>query len=413
MDGMTVASLEVAEQFVLGALLNEPGAVGMTRLSLTVDAFSDSRHRTIFTAIMDLADRDDQITPQSVAAHLRWEHAPYVLSLWQDSYLAVGALPTLIGHVREASRGRQAIASNQRLSQTLQKRPDDDELRDVLASEAVKMGALADEHDVAPVPGLNQWQEFLDSHLDDDAGWLFPGFLRRQDVMFVLSPPGSGKSTLSRQVVLALATGRHPFRADVRDKPVRTLLIDLENSPSQVAEESRGPHLAIGPDYGNRAWIWMHQEGLNIREPADAHLLERVIAQCEPDLVAFGSLYNAYRRGSDGWDTAAEEVQAVLRRIRKRYDVTFWAEHHMTRDAQGGHSGAPFGGTSWEKWPTHGRVLSQIGKSSFYDFTASAKFRADRGQRDIPPGLMRGGRWPWMPVWDAEELELIRQGATS
>jgi hypothetical protein len=60
----------------------------------------------------------------------------------------------------------------------------------------------------------------------------------------------------------------------------------------------------------------------------------------------------------------------------------------------------------WERWPSYGRVISRIG-GEFYDF---AVFRGDReAGREFPAGLQRGGKLPWSPIWDREELELIRE----
>ena len=230
----------------------------------------------------------------------------------------------------------------------------------------------------------------------------------------VLGAAGSGKSVLSRQVAMCLAAGVHPFTMrPVR--PVRTLLVDLENSPDQTAEESAPVLTAIRGmrDTEGRGMIWPHPEGMDLRKRADAMLLERVIAQAEPDVVCMGSLYNAYRRGRDDWDTAAEDVQAVLKRLRSRYGLGLWLEHHMPRAQGSGHTGTPYGGTAWEKWPTHGRWLRRHPEVKMPLFLLEETFRGDRGKRDLPLALTRGGKLPWTSVWDEAELELIIEGGKS
>jgi hypothetical protein len=186
---------------------------------------------------------------------------------------------------------------------------------------------------------------------------------------------------------------------------VRTLLVDLENSPDQVAEEAE-PMLTgvrrMGQTDG-RGMVWMHPEGLNLRKRSDAILLERVVAQTEPDVLCMGSLYNAYRRGRDDWDTAAEDVQSVLKQLRSRYSLALWLEHHMPRKEGSGHTGTPYGGTMWERWPTHGRWLRKSDTPRpVYLFEPT--FRGDRGERDLPLAFYRGGDLPLTAVWD--ELEL-------
>lgn len=229
----------------------------------------------------------------------------------------------------------------------------------------------------------------------------------------VLGAAGSGKSFLSRMVAQGLAAGVHPFTLD-RITPVRTLLVDLENSPDQVAEEAVGPLAQVqrlGEAVGDRGWIWSRPEGINLREPRDAALLERVIAQTEPDVLCLGSLKDAYRRGRSDWDVAALETQDVFKRLRSRYGLGLWLEHHMPRKEGSGHTGTPFGGMLWESWPTHGRWLRRVGERVPL-YTLEATFRGDRGERPgIPIGLQRGGRLPFTAIFDEGELEILLEAA--
>lgn len=417
-----------AEQAVLGAMLNDPAAVNAARLTLPVDAFFDQRHASLYAVMLDLADRDLTVEPMTVVAELgkrkqlgKWAGGTEVFDLWQHGYGIGPNLPWHVGQVRHAARLRQAREASARLTQRLTD-GDPDLVLDAIAAASIELQLAAEEPDDQEVEGLTTWNDFHERYEREDASnWVVPGLLRRQDIVFVLAAPGVGKSFLSRQVVQCLAAGVHPFTL-AKIKPVRTLLIDLENAPSQVADENRSSFAQVqrmsGP-VGDRGWIWMHQEGLNIRQGEDARRLEQVIAQVRPDVVAFGSLYNAYKRGNDGWDTAAEDVQDVIKRLRKRYDLTFWVEHHMVRQQGGGHTGAPFGGTSWEKWPTHGRILQKavhpdtgkVVRGDVYSFQPSANFRGDRGRRDLPVGLHRGGKLPWTAYEDQSEFELAAAGA--
>jgi len=62
----------------------------------------------------------------------------------------------------------------------------------------------------------------------------------------------------------------------------------------------------------------------------------------------------------------------------------------------------------WERWVMYGRVLKMVNDEVF---ELAATFRGDRdANRDFPPGLRRGGEFPWTPIWDAAELDYLRNG---
>jgi hypothetical protein len=294
----------------------------------------------------------------------------------------------------------------QRLAQLGEDGADMDDTLTTAARESLALDLLIDETIDGPVDGLSTWDEFLNQpdRLED---WIVPGLLERQDVVMVLSRPGTGKSWLSRQVALAVASGVHPFRPETRIEAQRTLLVDLENPPQMVRRQSRAMvhSLArLGTWNADLAHLWAQPGGINIRKHADAQLFERVIAETRPALVAIGSLYNVFERGRDDWDTAAEETKAVFNRLRGRYRCAFWIEHHMPKGAE---QKNPFGSSVWERWPGFGRVIDRRG-DNVYELART--FRGDRDVREWPAGLERGGPLPWSPLWDQEEVDRLAGG---
>jgi len=232
----------------------------------------------------------------------------------------------------------------------------------------------------------------------------------------VLAPPGAGKTTLSRQLCLAIAAGVHPFILAERIPPVTTLLVDLEVDPSTAADETEpllGQVSRFGELDDSRAWIWSHIQGLNLRRPADARAFEAVVAEVKPGFVAIGSLYKTGVQAKAGESdlVAAGEVREVFDRLRRRYDFALWIEHHMPKAADGGRKKNPFGSSVWEWWPSHGRVLERTSENPAAPFSFSATFRGDRGKRAYPVGFTRGGQLPWSPVWDESELQVLTEGA--
>lgn len=408
-DDVEIPRVEGAERAVLAAMLQAPAAVTQARRLLTAADFWTPANEGIFAVCCDLEDAGTVPDPQTVLAELnrrgdaqRCGGAVYLHTVY--------SLPVTLGNVghyamqvRSAARRRQLVQTGRRIAQIGTEVLDWDDALIAAARESISLMMVIDETVDGPVDGLSTWSEFL-AQPDRTEDWIVPGLLERQDVVMVLAKPGAGKSWLSRQVALCVAAGVHPFKPDERIEPARTLLVDLENPPSMVRRQSRALASSVArlgefrPEF---AHLWAQPGGINIRKHADAQLLERVVAETQPAIVCLGSLYNAFERGRDDWDTAAEEAKAVFNRLRQRYRCAFWIEHHMPKGAD---SKNPFGSSVWERWPGFGRVIDRKGEN-VYAFEKT--FRGDRDVREFPPGLERGGQLPWAAIWDADEVELL------
>lgn len=409
-----------AERAVLGAMLHSHNAINVVRLQLNPEVFYRPWHGELFATILELEDAGHRCDAQLLITHLRARRklgndgtlSNAIFDLWTGCITAENVAYHAQA-VRDAAKVRALQAEHRRMGQALTEAfsgGDMDALLDAAAQRSVALQLVADEADAtAPIDGLHTWTDFVDKYRNPTDRWVVPGLLGRHDVMLVLSAPGAGKSFLSRQVCTSLAAGIHPFTLN-RITPVRTLLVDLENAPEQVAEETE-PVLTqlrrLGGDVADRGWMFTHMAGFNLRKRDDAALFERAIAETRPDVVAFGSLYNAYDKGRDDWDTAISDVQAVLKRLRARYDVAFWIEHHMSQTAGGGFSGTPYGGTAWGRWATHGRVLRRVTDRAHIYALEAGTFRGDRGQRDLPVGFTRGGKLPFIAIHEEADFELL------
>jgi hypothetical protein len=403
----------IAEQSVLAVLLNRPSTLPAARQLLTVADFWQPSHATVFGAILDLADQGTTPDAVAVVTHLgntgqlaRVGTAAYIHTLY-DMPATAGNLSYYAEQIRTAGRRRRLAALGTRIEQIATDITDDDALIDQAAREAIALDLLIDERTSgAAVEGLWTWDEFL-AQPDRADDWVVPGLVERQDVVMILAGEGSGKSWLSRQLCQAIAAGVHPFQPAVRIPPQRTLLIDLENPVSMTRRQSRPLHSQVarlGDWTRGNAYVWMRPEGLNLREHADAHLFERVVAETRPAFVAFGSLYKAFHTGRDSWETAADEVRAVFDRVRARHRIALWLEHHMPKGDGSSRPQLPFGSSVWQRWAGYGRVINRRG-DNVYELTPS--FRGDRDQREFPAGLYRGGELPWSPIWEQSEVDLL------
>lgn len=392
------------ERAVLACILNGANPRGMVESA----HFATDAHRALFDTMAALAKRGTRPDPVSVFGELtrngqlaRVGGAEYLHHLFSLP-VHLSSLPMYAGHVRSAARIRVLREHAIRIQQVLEEVTDQDAALDTVARELVLADAVVGERAWdEPLLGLSTWQDFA---VSERAGrsWLVPGLLAWQDVVMILSPPGAGKSTLSRQVALTVAAGVHPFLEE-RIEPRRTLLCDFENPEEVVASEGVPLLRRVDERYGvgDRAWLWHWPRGVNLRTPGGARMFERAVVESGANLVVFGSLYKAFQRGRDDWDTAANEVREVLDDLRTRHRVALWIEHHMPRERQN-----PYGSSVWEWWPTVGRVLRRMDSPQpVYELTRT--FREDRGVHEgIPVGLVRTkGLLPWSAVWDTDELE--------
>src|SRR5665213_1541116 len=71
-------------------------------------------------------------------------------------------------------------------------------------------------------------EDFLKLPKDQMSPWVVHGIIRRRHKLMLVGGEGSGKSWLLRFIAICAAYGVQPFRHDLV-KPVRTLIVDLEN----------------------------------------------------------------------------------------------------------------------------------------------------------------------------------------
>jgi hypothetical protein len=406
-----------AERAVLGVCMQSGAALAEIAAILNVSDFYHPAHASIYAALLDLAAAGVKPDPmvtfhelKRIGALERVGGGPYLHTLVAGP--ATGVNVTHFARiVRQANRARQVLQVHQRLGQALLERVEDpDELMMAVAQQSLALELLADEQAYdAPVEGLSQWYPFWDTP-DNPQDWIIDGVLERQDTMIVLGGEGVGKSTYVRQVALAIAGGVNPFDPASFQIPQATTLVDLENAESMLRRESRSMGFAVGIASGGGdaglSHVWSKCDGLNIRDRADALLLERVVADTKPAVLVIGPLYKAFRRGGDDWETAAAEAREVFDRIRRRHRCAIVLEHHMPKGSGGrDRPQVPYGSSEWSRWCSVGRIINRVGEN-MYELD---NFRAgDRGHRRLPPALARGGTLPWTSVWDEAEIEFGR-----
>jgi replicative DNA helicase len=420
---VTVPQADDAERSVLGGVLLAPHVLRGVRDVLSADDFWKAQHQEIFRTVCALADAGLPVDAGTVGADLslrgligRCGGYPYLFELGNSVPTAVNAT-YYADQVRDASSRRKALILSDRIRQAAETTPsvgtesDRETFLTTLASQAVELDVLIEERlEGAPVTDLHTWDAFLVRPQKPD-DWIIPGLLARQDVVMILGGEGAGKSWLSRQLAQCLPAGVHPFKPRERISPMRTLLVDLEVSETTLISETKpmSHQVAKVGEWAEGGYVWHHPQGLNLRDAADVTEFERRVALAHPDVIFFGSLYNAYYAGRDSYEQVADEIRGVFNRIRSRFGCALWIEHHMPKGDGVNRPSTPYGSSVWQRWVTHGRAMHRITDSMF----ELRPFRGDRGVRDFPAGIQRGGKLPVSPIWDQGEIEIAKEGAST
>jgi hypothetical protein len=239
---------------------------------------------------------------------------------------------------------------------------------------------------------------FMDAG-DATHDWLVTNLLERGDRLILTGGEGAGKSTLSRQLAVQLASGVHPFKPYVRVTPLRVLHIDLENSPRQSRRAYKRLLRVASTDYQRTLFVKCRNQGMNLAEPRDVRWLEALMDAHKPDVLVIGPLYKAYRaegeRGKHS-EEAAEACAAALDRVRVRGRAALIMEAHSGHGQSADRDGfRPIGSSLWLRWPEFGFGLKRAEGGK----TLVVRWRGDREEgRGWPEELRRGAyeTWPWV-----------------
>lgn len=384
-----------AQAALLGAaMLGNPGAI----TDVPPDAFYGAQHRTIASAITEMALAGDYVDSVTIGAHL--EAAGELDRIGGRSVLALlladcpatstEATTPYARLVLEHWRARQLIEGGEALVRAARERGADaaEAILRPLASNIAP--AAVDHHDL-------DLDDFL-AQPEDDYDWLVEGLLERGDRVILTGPEGGGKSTLLRQIAIQLASGIDPFTLDDID-PLQVLYVDCENSPRQARRAFRGLRTAAGDSYLNgklRVRVLGHSIEL-AKADVMADLGARIDHQAV-DVLIIGPLYKLI--GDDPLkELPAKAVADAIDWLRNRRGSAVLIEAHSPYAEGHGKTRPtrPYGASLWSRWPEFGIYLGADGKL--------AHWRGQRDQRTWPTTLERSTPWPWAkgiaaPTWD-------------
>jgi len=397
-----------AEESVLGAMLLSPVALDQLADSLVASDFYVPEHRRIFTAVTRLRDQGSRVDVVTTTSALREEGADHeiaskLIELVANTPAASSGVYYARTVVAHAAR-RRLIGEGAALitaANDLVRDP-----ADVLENhQAVLSGIGTSILDIEPDDV--SVEEFTNRPRDAINPWVVHGLLRRGHKLIMVGGEGSGKSWIARFIAICAAYGVQPFRQE-RTRPIRTLIADFENPQDALFDsfEAILRHVTrYNPQEETVNRLWWRPQGINLRNRVDLAAFENVLRVRRPDLVCMGPLYASYENTSAdfGWETAAREVQNILKRLIVRYNFALMIEDHAPQgDSLGKRQMRPYGSSFWRRWPDIGIGMEPVDGRD--DLFALTRWRGDRVPTDWPTFIERGNAtgspWPFLGRWD-------------
>lgn len=383
-----------AEASLIGAMLLERdvAAIGLERL--TADDFYKQAHGHIFYAIGQLVAEATPVDPVTVGDELNRTGLldavggmPALLGL-QGNAGFTGNVPAYSKIVSDYSLLRRLIAVAGEIAETSYDIPEDvakaiDHAEDLLTR-------VSDRQLVEIPAGFETLDEFLDRAEglgEDFAPWLIPGLMKRGWRVLTVGSPGSGKSTLLQEVAIVAAGGMHPFTHRPLDRPVRALVVDLENPEERIEQTARPLRDGVrreGKWERDNCFYWKRPEGLDLTQRKDRAELEATIRKAKPDLVAIGPLYKSAPLDGVNASEVAAKVMALFDRLRTKYQFGLLMEHHPP------HGDGPLrakGSTQWQNWPEIGIALTEVEAMGGPRAFELKRFRGDRVKAEWPEAV--------------------------
>lgn len=174
-------------------------------------------------------------------------------------------------------------------------------------------------------------------------------------------------STLLRQIAFCASQGVHPFTTRPI-RPIRTLIIDAENSAAVIATTGKplrdALRLRLGDRYDpNRCQVLRIDQAVDVR---DATMRRRILSRIravKPELVVMGPLYKIARsRPGENYEDTADDTQRALMELLDGAERPFGLllEHHAPkRSGVSRREFVPMGSQRWQAWPDFGFGLEE------------------------------------------------------
>lgn len=242
--------------------------------------------------------------------------------------------------------------------------------------------------------------DFIKRNGAGEYDWAVPGMFEYGDRFILTGGEGKGKSTLIRQWLVQISCGIHPLTLKSID-PVPTLLVDLENPPTQLSRELGKLKTAAGKAWGTAPFrVESHSEGWDLLDKDNQKRLRDLVKMSGAVVVGIGPLYRMLGGEDEKLDGPANALSGFLSELSEECAILI--EAHVPHPGPGNQIiTRPIGSSVWKRWPNFGMYLNG-------DTGALKPWRGGRDEsREWPAALKRNGKWPWTALTE-EASEDVR-----
>lgn len=382
MSEMTgISTNQLAEEQLIGAML----IYGVASIERHVgpEHFYDPSLQRIYVEASRLHDANEPETPEVIG--LADGCDPYQLTNLLCDAAPESSIPKLAAAVVTASDRRKMATLGEQILRQSAIVDDPYHMWSSLTERFTPGGGI--EHEPAPMLADLMAREF-----EVESEWVVPSVLRPGWRMMLVAAEGLGKSTLLRQMAVAVGYGIHPFANDLAIKPRKTMIIDVENPPEIIQAEIRpmvdaGEHNDAGTGGIHNIALESLTAGVDLRDRRDRLRLEGFFDDHRPELLVIGPLYKMYRsRPGENDEQVAKEIQDILDDWRRKYGMAILIEHHAPHGSGGSlRQWRPAGSSLWLRWPELGLFLAVSDRGRRY--TDLSHWRYPRTSVELPSQL--------------------------
>lgn len=162
------------------------------------------------------------------------------------------------------------------------------------------------------------------------SGWLVEGLWAAQGVGCIGGLPKVGKTWLSLEVAVAVASGRPCLGKFAVPKPGPVLLFCAEDAAHDVRARVGGIAKARGVDFDKLAVGWIGVANLHLDDHTHRRRLAMTVAAMKPRLLVLDPLVRLHR-GDENSAAEISELLGFLRGVQRDHHVAIALVHHVRK----------------------------------------------------------------------------------
>ena len=182
--------------------------------------------------------------------------------------------------------------------------------------------------DEDPVQTVYTFNELLKSEFKLE--WLIEGLIPKGTTCFLSAESGIGKSRLSLQMALAMASGTQFLAWPITEK-FKTFFLSLEMGGDELKEfiGMLSEHKELDDDISENFKLAPIGDPLDLSSDDSFAFLEMLVDEHRPDIMFIDAMGKLTMDSLD--EVAAKNINARLNFLKKKYGTTFMIIHHMSK----------------------------------------------------------------------------------